>query len=233
MAVHHGREVVQTVGQCQGLWIGHSLPHLLDTTVNVAKVWIDALHGLAVNNGLQTEHTMSGWVVRTDIHHIVVIVETALLGFYQMSVGTQRVLYGEVVLWLVGAGELVGLRTHVEVLAQWMTLEVGAQEKSAHVWMTQELDANEVEHLALQQVSHLPKIDDCRNHIAAIHLLGDGLYRAALVGLSILKNIDTSETFLTEVFTDDGNKVVEMLLRNTLDRGSFVYFHSNAPFRQA
>ena len=39
-----------------------------------------------------------------------------------------------------------------------------------------------------------------------------GLYRAALAGLSILENIDTSETFLTEVFTDDGNKVVEMLL---------------------
>ena len=55
-------------------------------------------------------------------------------------------------------------------------------------------------------------MDNCRNHITAIHLLGDGLYRAALVGLSILKNIDTSETFLTEVFTDDGNKVVEMLL---------------------
>ena len=212
MAVHHRREVVQTVGQCQSLRIGHSLPHLLDTAVNVTEVWIDALHGLAVDNGLQTEHTVGGWVVRTDIHHIVVIVKTALLGFYQMSVGTQRVLYGEVVLWLVGAGELVCLRIHIEVLAQWMSLEVGAKEKSAHVWMTQELDADEIEHLALQQVSHLPKIDDCRNHITAIHLLGDGLYRAALVGLSILKNIDTSETFLTEVFTDDGNKVVEMLL---------------------
>ena len=30
--------------------------------------------------------------------------------------------------------------------------------------------------------------------------------------LCIFKNVDTSETFLTKVFTDNGNKVVEMFL---------------------
>ena len=129
-----------------------------------------------------------------------------------MSILAQGILHGEVILRLISARELVCLRTHIEVLAQWIALEIGTEEKTAHVWVTQELDADEIEDFTLQKVSYLPKVNYCRNYITAIHLLGDGLYRAALVGLSILENIDTSETFLTEVFTDDGNKVVEMLL---------------------
>ena len=212
MAVHHRRKIVQTVGQCQGLWIGHVLPHLLDATVNITEVWIDALHGLTVDNGLKTEHTMGRWVVRTDVDNILIIIETTLFSSYQMTISTKTVFYSEIILWLISTRELVCLRTHIEVLTQWIALEIGTEEETTHVWVTQELDAHEIEDFTLQEVSHLPEMDNCRNHITAIHLLGDGLYRAALVGLSILKNIDTSETFLTEVFTDDGNKVVEMLL---------------------
>ena len=212
MAVHHRRKIVQTVGQCQGLRISHILPHLLDTTVNITEVWIDALHSLTINNGLQTEHTVGRWVVRTDIDYVVILVEATLLCSNEMSILAQGILHGEVILWLISTRELVCLRTHIEVLAQWIALEIGTEEETTHVWVTQELDADEIEDFTLQEVSHLPKVNNCRNHITAIHLLGDGLYRAALAGLSILENIDTSETFLTEVFTDDGNKVVEMLL---------------------
>ena len=212
MAVHHRRKIVQTVGQCQCLWIGHVLPHLLDTTVDITEVWIDALHSLTINNSLQSEHTVGRWVVRTNVDNIVVLIKATLLCSNEMSIFAQGILHGEVILWLIGTRELVCLRTHIEVLAQWIALEIGAEEKTAHIWVTQELDADKIEHLTLQEVSHLPKVNNCRNHITAIHLLGDGLYRAALAGLSILENIDTSETFLTEVFTDDGNKVVEMLL---------------------
>ena len=212
MAVHHRRKIIQTVGQCQCLWIGHVLPHLLDTTVNVTEVWIDTLHGLTIDNGLQAEHTVGRWVVRTDVDNIVVLIKATLLCSNEMTIFAQGILHGEVILWLISTRELVCLRTHIEVLAQWIALEIGAEEKTAHIWVTQELDADEIEYLTLQEVSHLPKVNNCRNHITAIHLLGDGLYRAALAGLSILENIDTSETFLTEVFTDDGNKVVEMLL---------------------
>ena len=212
VAVHHRRKIVQTVGQCQSLRIGHVLPHLLNTTVDIAEVWIDALYGLTIDNGLQTEHTVSRWVVRTDVDYVVILIEATLLSSNEMSVLAQGILHGEVILWLIGTRELVCIRTHIEVLAQWIALEIGTEEETAHVWVTQELDADEIEYLTLQEVSYLPKVNNCRNHITAIHLLGDGLYRAALAGLSILENIDTSETFLTEVFTDDGNKVVEMLL---------------------
>ena len=210
--MHHGREVVQTVGQSQGLRIGHALPHLLDTTVDIAEVRIDALHGLAVDQSLEAEHTVGRRVVRTDVHHIVVIAEATLLVGYQVSVLAQGIFHSEVILRLVGARELVGLGAHVEVLAQGVALEVGAEEETAHVRVTQELDADEIEYLALQQVCSLPEIDDCRNHVRTVHLLGDGLHGATLVVLSVLQDVDTSKTFLTEVLTDDGNKVVEMLL---------------------
>ena len=78
--------------------------------------------------------------------------------------------------------------------------------------MAKELDAHEVEHLALKQLSRLPQIDNCRDNVAAVNLLGDGLYRATLVVVGILKDVDTSVAFLAEVLADDGNKVVEMFL---------------------
>ena len=119
---------------------------------------------------------MGRWVVRTDVDNIVILVEATLLCSNEMAIFAQGVLHGEVILWLISTRELVCLRTHIEVLAQWIALEICAEEKTAHVWVTQELNAYEIEYLTLQEVSHLPKVNNCRNHITAIHLLGDGLY---------------------------------------------------------
>ena len=58
VAVHHGREIVETVGERECLRIGIALAHLLDTAVDISQVGIDALHGLAIHYGLQTKHTM-------------------------------------------------------------------------------------------------------------------------------------------------------------------------------
>ena len=35
--------------------------------MNITEVWLDALHGLTINNSLQSEHTVGRWVVRTDV----------------------------------------------------------------------------------------------------------------------------------------------------------------------
>ena len=59
VAVHHSREIVQAVGQGESLRIGHALPHLLNTTVDISEVRINTLHLLAVEHSLQTEHTVS------------------------------------------------------------------------------------------------------------------------------------------------------------------------------
>ena len=151
-------------------------------------------------------------MVRTDVHHEVVVVEESLLCCHEVSLGVERVLYGEVRLRLVGQRELVCLGTHVEVLAQRVAVEVGAEEQAAHVGMAEELDAHEVKHLALKQLCRLPEVDDRRDDVASVHLLGDGLHGAALVVVGILEDVDTSKSFLAEVLADDGNKVVEMFL---------------------
>ena len=151
-------------------------------------------------------------MVRTNIHHKVLIVEQTLLGSNEVAVSVERVFYSVVALRLVGQRELVCLRTHVEVLAQRIAVEVGAEEEATHVGMAEELDTYEVKHLALKQFSRLPQIDDSRDNVATVYLLGDGLYRAALVVVGILKDVDTSVAFLAEVLADNGNKVVEMFL---------------------
>ena len=212
VAVHHGREVVETVGESECLRIGHAFPHLLDTAVDISEVRIDALHLLAVENGLQAKHTVCRRVVRTDVHYEVGVFEEALLCSYEVAVGVEAVHNGVVRLWLVGKRELVCLGAHVEVLAQRIAVEVGTQEQTAHVGVAEELDAYEVVHLTLEQLGCLPELNDGRNHIAAVHLLCDGAYGAALVVVGVLKNVDTSQAFLAEVLADDGNKVVEMFL---------------------
>ena len=212
VAVHHSREIVQAVGQGESLRIGHALPHLLDAAVDIAQVRIDALHLLAVENGLQAEHTVCRRVVRADVHNEVGVLEEALLCSYEVAVGVETVHNGVVRLGLVGKRELVCLGAHVEVLAQRIAVEVGTQEQTAHVGVAQELDAYEVVDLALEQLGCLPELYDGRNHVAAVHLLCDGAYRAALVVVGVLKNVDTSQAFLAEVLADDGNKVVEMFL---------------------
>ena len=58
VAVHHRREVVHTVGQCECLRVGVRFAHLLYTAVNVAEVWVDALHVLAIEHGLQAQYTV-------------------------------------------------------------------------------------------------------------------------------------------------------------------------------
>jgi hypothetical protein len=58
MAMVHGAEIVQTVGQSEGLRIGHALHHLLHAAVDIAEVGIDMLDGLTVDHRLQTEHTV-------------------------------------------------------------------------------------------------------------------------------------------------------------------------------
>ena len=80
--------------------------------------------------------------------------------------------------------------------------------------MTKELDAVEVEHLALEQVGHLPYIRHGRyDKVGLTHLLGQQLHTGALVGVGVLKDIDTSQSLLAaEVLSDDGDEIVEMLL---------------------
>ena len=127
-----------------------------------------------------------------------------MLGLRQMAVFVKTVLCCPVGLRLIGHRELVSLRTHVEVFTQRITHKIVTHEETAHVGMTKELDAEEVEDLALKQVSIVPQTDDRRQHIVVtVHHFGNLLHRDTLVALCILKNVNTAEAFLTEVLAND------------------------------
>ena len=85
-------EVIQTVGQSQCLWISHRLPHLLYGTMDITKVRIDALYGLAVEYCLQAKHTVSSRVLRTDIDNVVFIGEERILLNNEFSVLVKVIL---------------------------------------------------------------------------------------------------------------------------------------------
>ena len=72
MAMLHGSQIVKTIRQSKSLRIGHAFPHLLDSTVDIAQMRINALYGFAVKNGLQAQYAMGCWVLRTDIDDIVI-----------------------------------------------------------------------------------------------------------------------------------------------------------------
>ena len=58
VAVHHGREIVETVSHCQSLRISHLLKHLLYATVNISEVRINLLYSLTVKYSLKSQHTV-------------------------------------------------------------------------------------------------------------------------------------------------------------------------------
>ena len=209
MTVLHGTQIVQTVGQCQCLRISHSLPHLLDTTMDITKVWIDALHGLTVEYSLQAQHTMGSRVLRTDVNHIVVGLKQFVLLALQLTLLVQIVLQTVVRLYIILQGVLI---VKLPVLTEGMSLKVGTQEQAAHIMMPQEHDAEEIVHLALQQLSHSPDIRNGRDIRRIVLCLCNLLHSATLVGVGILQDIHTAQSLFTEVLTYNGHKIVETFL---------------------
>ena len=80
--------------------------------------------------------------------------------------------------------------------------------------MSEELDAEEVIDLTLEQVGVVPEFQYRGDDIVCLsHLLGHLLDRNALVPVGVLQDVDTSQSFLrTEILTDDGDQVIEMLI---------------------
>ena len=157
MAMLHGSQIVKTICQSQCLGIAHALPHLLNRTMDIAQVRIDALDGLTVQHRLQTKHTMSSGVLRTDVDHIVVRTEQLVLLALQITVLVKVELQTVVGLYIILQRILI---IKLPVLAEGIALEIIAEEETAHIRMPEEHDAVEVIDLALQEISNTP---DMRN----------------------------------------------------------------------
>ena len=123
--------------------------------MDIAEVRINALDGFSVKYRLQTKHAVSRRVLRTDVDDVVIRTEEAVLLRLQVAVLVNKVLKTIVGLYIVLEGVLI---VKLLILAEWITLEVIAQEQAAHIGMTYENDSEEVVNLALQQIGHLPDI---------------------------------------------------------------------------
>ena len=151
-------------------------------------------------------------MLRTDIDDIVVFCKQTVLLAYEFAI-FQRILATIFRFHIIDKGVAV---VKLPILAERITFEVVTQEQTAHIGMTEELDAVEVKDLTLQDIGNLPQLADSRNNmfnscIGSAYLTGNRLHGSTLVGIGILQNIDTTQTFLTKVLTNDGNEVIEML----------------------
>ena len=172
-------------------------------------MWNDTLYRLTIENSLKTKHTVCRWVLRTDIDYELIIAEELYLLLNEVSVLVETILHGIVRLFIVlKCITLLGNK----VLTERISLEVVTKEEATHIRMTEELDSEEIKHLTLEQVSTLIEGSDTPDDIRVTLLLCYCLYRDTLMSVGILKDVDTSETFLTKILTNDSNEIIEMLL---------------------
>ena len=59
MAVLHCAQVVQTVCQCQGLWISHLFVQLFYTAVDITQYWINLTNSFAFQFHAEVQYTVS------------------------------------------------------------------------------------------------------------------------------------------------------------------------------
>ena len=227
MTVHHCAEVIHTIGECKSLWISIRLTHLLYTTVNISKMRVYAADGLAVEYSLQAKHTVSRGVLGTDVNNKILLAEEHVLLCGELSIAIERVLVAIVCLHVILCG--IHIVCKIVVLAERIALEVVPQIQPAHIAVSQELDAQEVVDLTFKYLANLPQMHCCRQHVVVTSGLGNLLYTDALVRLSVFKNVDTSESFLSEVLAYYSNKVVEMFLIlqlcHTFDKAVITEFY--------
>ena len=160
MTVHHGRQVVHTVGQCQRLRISELFAEFLDATMDIAQMRIDPGDGLTVQHRLQTKYTVGRRVLRTDVHDEIVICKQRMLCTDKLTLLVEIPLRGRIKFDIILRSVHILCRIHVVILTQRISLEVVSQEETAHIRMTEELDAIEVVDLAFKQIGICPQIED-------------------------------------------------------------------------
>ena len=79
-------EVVETVHIVESLRICEGFAKFLDATVDIAHVHVDFLYLLTVDTSAETEHAVSGGVLRANIHDKVLGLEYACFHFLHLAV---------------------------------------------------------------------------------------------------------------------------------------------------
>jgi hypothetical protein len=146
VAVDGTRKVVETFCQMKNLRVSACLTHLLDTSVDVSKVWIHLLYDLSVERDAQVKHTMGCRVLRTYVYDILVLTEKLRRFSDQITVFIE--CDGRAILHcldgLVFQRNWVEFRIRVVVFSERETVPVCTQEETTEVWVTDKTNAEEV-----------------------------------------------------------------------------------------
>ena len=156
MAVLVCAQVIQAVGQCQCLWIGEAFAHLFDASVDVAAVYVQLLDDFPFQTYTETEYTMSGRVLRADIDDVFIFVEQNITLFDYTTVGQFFVVVSYIVRLFVRHTEWV--EAFVIILAERMSYPVFTQIQTAHVRVTDEVDAEEIVCFTLVELGCFPDV---------------------------------------------------------------------------
>ena len=149
-------QVIQAVGQCQCLWIGKAFAHLFDASVDVTAVYVQLLDDFPFQTYTETEHTVSGRMLRTDVDDVFIFVEQNVTLFYHATVGQFLVVVSHVVRFFVAHTERV--EAFVIILAERMSYPVFTQIQTAHVRVTDEMDTEEVVCFAFVELGCFPDV---------------------------------------------------------------------------
>jgi hypothetical protein len=152
------REIVETVHEVEGLGISESLADFLDTAVDITEIYVDFLDDFTVDRCTETEHAVSGGVLRADIDHKIFGFENTAFMFHDLTLGILGPDIGEVGLTLVFNRNGIDCRVVVIVLAQRIALPVDVEEEAAHIGIVDEDYPEEVIDFTLENGSNGPKI---------------------------------------------------------------------------
>ena len=195
-----GAQIVQAVGQCQGLRIGEAFAHLLDAPVNVSAVYVQLLDDFPFEGDTEPEYAVGGGMLRTDIDDVFILCKDDVTLLDDTAVGQFFIVLGGILRLFVGHAERV--QTFVIILAERMAYPVFAQVQAAHVGVSDEADAEEVVCFAFVQLGSFPDVA----YAGQLRMLPMGRnrpHRLVLAGGGLFQVIDHAQSFLAPVHTGE------------------------------
>ena len=158
-------------------------------------------------------------MLRTDVHHEILLAEHHILMPLYRSVRAQGIFLRHVGVHLILHVQRIGV--HVVILAQRESLPVLAQEDAAHVRISREADAEEIEHLAFLDLCRFPQMAD-RRQKRIFPVRSHSLQHTAAARGGTFQIIQGAQSFFSPVHAYDVAQIVHRLLGIVSQSGSLV-----------
>ncbi len=216
MTVLLSGKIVKTVGEMQVLRITKPFTKFFNTTVYITKVQVNFLYSLSVHGCAETQHTVSGGVLRTDVYHEILRLEYCKFFFYYTSVGFFNVAHGSVLHRFMVEAHRIDVGRIVVVLTQRISHPIVSQEQTSHIGMVDELDPEIVIDLTLIKISHRPKVGNRVEH-GIFAVVGSDFHRHMSVMHGRCEIVHTPES-LGPIHTDQCHEIIKVQFRILFQR---------------